>query len=213
MQRRDFLLTTLATATTPLIPGLVHAQDASSSGAAPAGSPGTGHGIYSPTTGQYYDRDEIVTAGSNFLGVTVEALGGALEKIFADYGDHPTAYIAGEEASASLAIGVKYGKGNLFMKSQPTPTYIYWQGPSIGFDTGANAARVFSLVYNLKEPDMIWRRYPGVEGSAYFIGGLGVTYQRAEGIVLTPIRAGVGFRLGANVGYMNVSKHRRILPL
>jgi hypothetical protein len=215
MQRRDFLLTTLATAATPLIPGLVHAQDASSSSssAAPAGSPGTGRGIYSPATGQYYDRDEIVTAGSNFLGVTVEALGGALEKIFADYGDHPTAYIAGEEASASLAVGVKYGKGNLFMKSQPTPTYIYWQGPSIGFDTGANAARVFSLVYNLKEPDMIWRRYPGVEGSAYFIGGLGVTYQRAEGIVLTPIRAGLGFRLGANVGYMNVSKHRRILPL
>jgi hypothetical protein len=212
MQRRDFLLTTLATAATPLIPGLVHAQDASSS-AAPAGSPGTGRGIYSPATGQYYDRDEIVTAGSNFLGVTVEALGGALEKIFADYGDHPTAYIAGEEASASLAVGVRYGKGNLFMKSQPTPTYIYWQGPSIGFDTGANAARVFSLVYNLKEPDMIWRRYPGVEGSAYFIGGLGVTYQRAEGIVLTPIRAGLGFRLGANVGYMNVSKHRRILPL
>lgn len=221
MQRRDFLLTSLATATTPLIPGLVHAQDQSQtqgagSSVAPAdngGKTGSGRGIYSPTNGQYYDRDEIVTAGSNFLGVTVEALGGALEKIFADYGDHPTAYIAGEEASASLAVGLRYGKGNLFMKSQPTPTYIYWQGPSIGFDTGANASRVFTLVYNLKEPDMIWRRYPGVEGSAYFIGGLGVTYQRAEGIVLTPIHAGLGFRLGANVGYLNVSKHRRILPL
>ena len=128
MQRRDFLLTTLATATTPLIPGLVHAQDSSSS-AAPAGSPGTDRGVYSPTNGQYYDRDEIVAAGSNFLGVTVEALGGALEKIFADYGDHPTAYIAGEEASAALAVGVRYGKGNLFMKSTPEPTYIYWQGP------------------------------------------------------------------------------------
>ena len=221
MQRRDFLLTSLATATTPLIPGLVHAQDtaaasSSSSSVAPAntdGKTGSGYGVYSPTNGQYYDRDEIVSAGSNFLGVTVEALGGAMEKIFADYGDHPTAYIAGEEASASLAVGVKYGKGNLFMKSEPTPTYVYWQGPSIGFDTGANASRAFSLVYNLKEPDMIWRRYPGVEGSAYFIGGLGVTYQRAEGIVLTPIRAGLGFRLGANVGYMNVSKHRRVLPL
>jgi hypothetical protein len=222
MQRRDFLLTSLATAATPLIPGLVHAQDqapnpsqvqASGSGPAPAGSPGTGRGIYSPTNGQYYDRDEIVAAGSNFLGVTVEALGGALEKIFADYGDHPTAYIAGEEVSAAIAIGARYGKGNLFMKSEPTPTYVYWQGPSVGFDTGANASRVFSLIYNLREPDMIWRRYPGVEGSAYFIGGLGVTYQRAEGIVLTPIRAGLGFRLGASVGYMNVSKHRRVLPL
>ena len=218
MQRRDFLLTTLASAATPLIPGLVHAQDqsSSSSSVAPANNGGktnSGYGVYSPTSGQYYDRDEIVSAGSNFLGVTVEALGGALEKIFADYGDHPTAYIAGEEASAALAVGVRYGKGNLFMKSTPEPTYIYWQGPSIGFDTGANASRVFTLVYNLREPDMIWRRYPGVEGSAYFIGGLGVTYQRAEGIVLTPIRAGLGFRLGANVGYMNISKHRRILPL
>jgi hypothetical protein len=222
MQRRDFILTSLATAATPLIPGLASAQDSaqasssmagSSSMSAPPGSPGTDRGIYSPTNGQYYSRDEIVAAGSNFLGVTVEALGGALEKIFADFGDHPTAYIAGEEASAALAVGVRYGKGNLFMKSQPTPTYIYWQGPSIGFDTGANASRVFTLAYNLHDPDMIWRRYPGVEGSAYFIGGLGVTYQRAEGIVLTPIRAGLGFRLGANVGYMNVSKHRRILPL
>jgi len=221
MQRRDFLLTSLATAATPLIPGLVRAQDTAAGGASasssapPAvtdGKTGSGYGVYSPTNGQYYDRDEIISAGSNFLGVTVEALGGALEKIFADYGDHPTAYIAGEEASASLAVGVKYGKGNLFMKSAPAPTYIYWQGPSLGFDTGANASRVFSLVYNLKAPDMIWRRYPGVEGSAYFIGGLGVTYQRAEGIVLTPIRAGVGFRLGANVGYMNNTRKRNILP-
>ena len=213
MQRRDFILTSLATAATPLIPGLVQAQDQSQNSSSTAPANNGGNGVYSPTNGQYYSRDEIVNAGSNFLGVTVEALGGALEKIFADYGDHPTAYVAGEEASAALAIGVRYGKGNLFMKSQPTPTYIYWQGPSIGFDTGANASRVFTLVYNLREPDMIWRRYPGVEGSAYFIGGLGVTYQRAEGIVLTPIRAGLGFRLGANVGYMNVSKHRRILPL
>lgn len=224
MQRRDFLLTTLAATTAPLIPNLAAAQTtaaqttgaASSSAApqaAPAGSPGTGRGIYSPTSGKYYDRDEILQAGSNFLGVTVEALGGALEKIFADYGDHPTAYIAGEEASGALGVGVRYGKGSLYMKEENDPTRIFWQGPSIGFDTGANASRVFTLVYNLDDPDDIWRRYPGVEGSAYFIGGLGVTYQRAEGIVLTPIRAGLGFRLGASVGYMNISHKRRILPL
>ncbi len=93
----------------------------------------------------------------------------------------------------------------------------FFQNPSLLFQApsnpGANASRIFSLVYNLKEPGLIYRRYPGVEGSAYFIGGLGVTYQRAEGIVLTPVRAGVGLRLGANVGYMNISKKRRILPL
>ncbi|MBW8882686.1 MAG: DUF1134 domain-containing protein, partial [Asticcacaulis sp.] len=130
-----------------------------------------------------------------------------------DYGDHPTAYIAGQEASGAVGVGVRYGKGNLFMKDEAEPFHLYWQGPSIGFDTGANASRVFSLVYNLIEPLNMLRRFPGVEGSAYFIGGLGVTYQRAEGIILTPIRAGVGFRLGANVGYMSFSKKRRILPL
>ena len=205
MERRTFILSSLATAAaaTPLLPGLASAQTAASSSSSSA-APGGGH--------TYYDRDEVIAAGSNFLGVTVEALGGALEKIFADYGDHPTAYIAGEEASGAVGVGLRYGKGNLFMKSEAEPTHIFWQGPSIGFDTGANASRVFSLVYNLKEPGLIYRRYPGVEGSAYFVGGRGVTYQRAEGIVLTPVRAGVGLRLGANVGYMKFRKKQSWLP-
>ena len=206
MERRTFILSSLATAATPLLPGLAQAAQ---TGPATQG----GNQSSQDSNRTYYDRDEIISAGSNFLGVTVEALGGALEKIFGDYGDHPTAYIAGEEASGAIGVGLRYGKGNLFMKSTPDPTHIFWQGPSIGFDTGANASRVFSLVYNLKDPTYIYRRYPGVEGSAYFIGGLGVTYQRAEGVVLTPIRAGVGFRLGASVGYMNISRKRRILPL
>jgi hypothetical protein len=205
MERRTFLQTSLAAAAASSIPGLALAQDTAQ---APASAPPQ---PYHDTP--HYNRDEILQAGSDFLGVTVEALGGAVEKIFADYGDHPTAYIAGEEASGAIGVGVRYGKGNLFMKSQAQPTHIYWQGPSIGFDTGANASRVFTLVYNLEDPNFVYRRYPGVEGSAYFIGGLGVTYQRAEGVVLTPIRAGVGFRLGASVGYMNISKKRRILPL
>ncbi len=205
MERRTFLQTSLAAAAASSIPGLAFAQDANQDPA--SAQPQQYHDT------PHYERDEILQAGSDFLGVTVEALGGAVEKIFADYGDHPTAYIAGEEASGAIGVGVRYGKGNLFMKSQAQPTHIYWQGPSIGFDTGANASRVFTLVYNLNDPNFVYRRYPGVEGSAYFIGGLGVTYQRAEGVVLTPIRAGVGFRLGASVGYMNISKKRRILPL
>lgn len=200
MERRTFLQTSLAAAAVSTVPGLAFAQDQ-------APQPQQYHDT------PHYNRDEILQAGSDFLGVTVEALGGAVEKIFADYGEHPTAYVAGEEASGAIGVGVRYGKGNLFMKSQARPTHIYWQGPSIGFDTGANASRVFTLIYNLNDPNFIYRRYPGVEGSAYFIGGLGVTYQRAEGVVLTPIRAGVGFRLGASVGYMNISKKRRILPL
>jgi hypothetical protein len=90
---------------------------------------------------------------------------------------------------------------------------VYWQGPSVGFDAGGNASRVFVLVYDLQYPDAIYRRFPGVEGSAYFIGGLGVNYQRADGITVAPIRAGVGLRLGANVGYLAYSRHQNIIPL
>jgi hypothetical protein len=207
MERRSFLLAGVAAAATPLIAGLAPRLAMAQTYPTEQNQPAEEKEY------RYYTRDEILTAGSDFLGVTVETLGGALEKIFADYGDHPTAYIAGTEVSGAVGVGLRYGKGNLFMKDVAEPTHMYWQGPSIGFDTGANASRVFTLVYNLREPIFMYRRFPGVEGSAYFIGGLGITYQRAEGIVLAPIRAGVGFRLGANVGYMSFSKKRRILPL
>ncbi|MET0338367.1 MAG: DUF1134 domain-containing protein [Caulobacter sp.] len=157
-----------------------------------------------------YTMDEIVQRGSDFLGVTAEALGGAVEKIFADNG-RPTAYIAGEEASAAFTIGARYGRGLLYMKGRPTQD-TFWQGPSIGWDIGGNGSRVFTLCYNLQYPDAIFRRFPGVEGSAYLIGGLGVNYQRADTITLAPIRAGVGLRLGANVGYLAYSRQRNIIP-
>lgn len=165
-----------------------------------------------PTTqkAETYSSDELVSTVSDFLGVTAEAAGAAIERIFREQG-RPTGYIAGEEGSAAITIGARYGRGLLYMKNQPT-LEVFWQGPSIGWDVGGNASRVFTLCYNLHYPDMIFRRFPGVEGSAYLIGGLGVNYQRAEDITLAPIRAGVGLRLGANVGYLSYSRQRRILP-
>jgi hypothetical protein len=99
------------------------------------------------------------------------------------------------------------------MKDLSASKEVFWQGISIGWDVGGNGSRVFTLVYGLYYPDMIYRRYPGVEGSAYLVGGLGVNYQRADGIVLAPIRTGVGLRLGANVGTMAYSRQRNLLPL
>jgi hypothetical protein len=157
-----------------------------------------------------YSTDEIVNATSDFLGVTAEAAGAAIERIFRENG-RPTAYIAGEEGSAAITIGARYGRGLMYMKEQETQE-VYWQGPSIGFDVGGNASRVFTLCYNLQYPDMIYRRFPGVEGSASFIAGLGVNYQRADGITLAPIRAGVGLRLGANIGYLSYSRKRHYIP-
>ncbi|MBC6982938.1 DUF1134 domain-containing protein [Caulobacter sp. 17J80-11] len=159
-----------------------------------------------------YSEAEIVRAGSNFLGVTAEALGGVIERVFSDYGDRPTGYIAGEEGSAALTVGLRYGEGLLYMAGGAQPQKTYWQGPSIGWDVGGNAARVFTLCYGLYHPEAIYRRFPGVEGSAYLVGGLGVNYQNADGIILAPIRAGVGVRLGASVGYLAYSRKRNILP-
>lgn len=157
-----------------------------------------------------YDRNEIVQGASDFLGVTAEAVGSAVERIFRDNG-RPTAYIAGEEGAGAFVAGLRYGKGLLYMKNRP-PQEVYWQGPSVGWDFGGNGSRAFTLVYNLHYGDMIYRRFPGVEGSAYVIGGLGVNYQRADEITLAPIRAGLGLRLGANVGYLSYSRRRRWFP-
>ena len=168
--------------------------------------------ISSDATAPAYTAEELIAAGSRELGIAAEALGGAIERIFAEQGDRPTAYIAGEEASGAAVVGARYGRGALHMKDLSASQEVFWQGISIGWDVGGNASRVFTLVYGLHHPDMLYRRYPGVEGSAYLIGGLGVNYQRADGIVLAPIRTGVGLRLGANVGTMAYSRQRNILP-
>lgn len=168
--------------------------------------------ISSDQQARAYTADELVAAGSRELGIAAEAIGAAIERIFAEQGDRPTAYIAGEEAAGAAAIGLRYGRGALHMKDLSASQEVFWQGISIGWDIGGNASRVFTLVYGLFHPDMLYRRYPGVEGTAYLIGGLGVNYQRADGIVLAPIRTGVGLRAGANVGTMAYSRQRNLLP-
>jgi hypothetical protein len=158
-----------------------------------------------------YSREEIVEATADFFGVTAEAAASALERVFADLG-RPVGYIAGEEVSAAAGVGLRYGEGYLTLKGDEDSRKVYWTGPSVGFDAGGNASRVFTLVYDLRDTDRIYQRFPGVEGSAYFVAGLGVTYQRADDITLAPIRSGVGLRAGANVGYVAYSRRRNWIP-
>lgn len=158
-----------------------------------------------------YSEGEIVNAVSRTFGMGAETIASAVRPIFRDLG-RPVGYIDGSEGSGAIGVGLRYGEGRLYMHGRSETTKVYWQGPSIGFDAGANAARVFTLVYGVTEPRQIFRRFPGVEGSAYFIAGIGVNYQRAEGITLAPMRAGAGFRLGANIGYLAYSARRRYLP-
>lgn len=203
MHRRQLIVTGLSGLTAVSL-------GACASNARPAGDPA--YPISSDQRAPAYTADELVAAGSRELGIAAEAMGGAIERIFADQGDSPTAYIAGEEGSGAFVVGARYGQGALHMKDLSASQEVYWQGASIGWDWGGNASRVFTLVYGLFHPDMLYRRYPGVEGSAYLVGGVGVNYQQADGIILAPIRTGVGLRLGANVGTMSYSRQRNLLP-
>ncbi|MFP4004146.1 MAG: DUF1134 domain-containing protein [Alphaproteobacteria bacterium] len=159
---------------------------------------------------QTYGRHEIVDAVADFFGITTEAAANVVERVFADLG-RPNAYVIGEEASGAVVVGLRYGKGTLQFKNGYRRT-VYWQGPSVGFDVGGNASKVFTLVYNLRDPERMYQRFPGVEGSIYFVAGIGVNYQQADDIVLAPIRTGVGLRAAANVGYLAYTRDRNILP-
>jgi hypothetical protein len=113
----------------------------------------------------------------------------------------PNGYILGQEASGAFVAGLRYGEGVLYTRDAGTHR-VYWQGPSIGYDAGAEGSKVMMLIYNLRDPGDMYRRFGGVDGSAYFVGGVGVTFQKNGDIVVAPIRSGVGLRLGANVGYL-----------
>ncbi len=158
-----------------------------------------------------YSEPEIVSAAERFFGAGAEGVAAVVSHVFSDLG-RPNGYIEGEEGSGAIGVGLRYGDGRLRLKGRSGATRVYWQGPSVGFDTGGNASKVFTLIYNMSDPDQIFHRYGGVDGSAYFVGGVGVNYQRRNDITLAPMRAGVGFRLGANIGYLAYSRRRRLNP-
>jgi len=155
------------------------------------------------TSAATYSDEEIVTAGHQFFGKASRDLAEAVQYVFRKQGE-PTAYIVGEEAAGSFVGGLRYGEGTIYYKNG-IKQRIYWQGPSVGFDFGANGSRSLVLIYNSESPEDIYGRFAGLEGSAYFVSGLGVNFQQKDEVILAPIRTGVGARLGANVGYLKYS--------
>src|SRR5665213_354453 len=147
-----------------------------------------------------FTSEEIIASGHQFFGNTTRGLAEAVEFVFRQQGQ-PTAYIVGEEGAGAIIGGLRYGQGTIYYKNG-TRRKIYWQGPSLGWDFGGNGSRTLTLVYNSQNPRDLYARFAGVEGAAYFIGGLGVNFQRKDNITLAPIRTGVGVRLGANIGYL-----------
>jgi hypothetical protein len=170
--------------------------------AAPALAQTTGSVSKASTTqsSSTYTTEEIVGVGHQFFGKTTRGIAKAVEYVFQKQGE-PTAYIVGEEGAGAFVGGLRYGQGTIYFKDGRKQR-IYWQGPSVGFDFGADGARSLVLVYNSDSPEQLYSRFAGVEGSAYLVGGLGVNFQKKDDIVLAPIRTGVGARLGANVGYL-----------
>ena len=157
-----------------------------------------------------FDKDTVLHDAEEFFGKGAEGLAKVIEKAFKENG-RPNGYIKGQEVAGAITVGLNYGDGTLVMKNQKS-RHVFWTGPSIGFDLGANAAKVFVLVYNLPKPTAIYKRFPAVDGSFYYVGGVGINYQRRGGITLAPIRLGVGLRAGASIGYLHYTAKKRYLP-
>ncbi|MBY9064979.1 DUF1134 domain-containing protein [Sphingomonas yunnanensis] len=157
-----------------------------------------------------YKRDDLIAAGEGVFGKGAEGFAQIIEKILKDQGE-PNAYIAGREASGAFVVGLRYGSGIMTHKVEGQRP-VYWTGPSVGFDVGGDANKVFVLVYNLYDTHDLFNRFPGAEGRLYFIGGFAATYLRRGNVVLIPVRLGVGWRAGVNVGYMKFSETAKWLP-
>jgi hypothetical protein len=151
-----------------------------------------------------YSGQEIIDAGHGFFGATTGGLATLIEKLFSSYGQ-PNGYILGQEGGGAIAVGATFGEGVLYTKNAGDHP-VFWQGPSIGFDFGAEGSRTMMLVYNLNSVETLYQRYAGVSGSAFVVGGIGATVLESQGMILVPIRTGIGARLGINVGYLKLTR-------
>lgn len=194
----------------PVDPGQQVPQNsdpAATAGPATSARADANHDAATDTT---FHRPEILGAAENTFGKGAAGLAGIIERTLKDQGE-PNAYISGREGSGAVVVGLRYGAGTLFHKVEG-PMPVHWTGPSVGFDVGGDASKVFVLVYNLYDSEELFRRFPAGEGKLYVIGGFTASYLRRGNIVLIPIRLGVGWRQGVNLGYMKFSHKGRIIP-
>jgi hypothetical protein len=161
--------------------------------------------------GRYYEQNEIIAAGHGFFGAISQGLGSAVEYAFKSQG-RPNGYILGEDAGGAFVVGLCYGEGRLYTKDAGD-FKVFWQGPSVGYDAGAEGSKAMVLVYNMRDPSDIYNRFGGVQGSAYLVGGVSVQFQKYGDVTLAVIRSGVGVRLGANVGYLKYTRAPTWNPL
>jgi hypothetical protein len=184
-----------------LVAGLGAASAGAQTGPPPPAAAGPSSSVPAqPPASNQFSPGELIETGHHFFGSVSRGLASVVEKAVSQWGQ-PNGYILGEEAGGAFVGGLRYGDGTLYTKNAGD-VRVYWQGPTLGFDAGADGARTMMLVYNLPRTEAIFERFGGVDGSAYFVGGFGMTALTANDIVVVPIRSGVGLRLGANVGYL-----------
>jgi hypothetical protein len=157
-----------------------------------------------PPPSESFTAGELVDAGHRFFGGVSRGLAQIIERAGSQWG-LPNGYILGQEGGGAFVAGLRYGEGTLYTKNAGD-LKVYWQGPSLGWDAGGEGARTMMLVYNLPATEAVYQRFGGVDGSAYLVGGLGMTVLTANNIVVVPIRSGVGVRLGANIGYLKFTR-------
>lgn len=163
---------------------------------APPGAP-----LADASDGEGYSIDEVREVSRGFFGTISTGLASVIEHAFQTSG-RPTAYVLGTEGGGAFLAGLRYGKGKLYMRHQPAVRDVYWHGPSLGTDVGASGSRTLFLIYSLDTESALYRSFTGVDGSAYFVGGVGLTLLKGGDVVMAPIRSGLGFRFGANIGYL-----------
>ena len=196
---------------TPALPDPIYTEPAvTSSNTSTGASQAAGEPAVAAAQGDTYKQADLIGAAEGVFGQGAEGLARLIEDVLSKQGE-PNGYIVGREAGGAFVLGARYGSGTLFHKIEGQQP-VYWTGPSVGFDVGANAGSTFVLVYNLHDTDQLYERYPAGEGNAYLVGGFTASYLRKGNVVLIPIRAGAGLRLGVNAGYMKFSHRQRWLP-
>ena len=198
-----------------LVPSVPPSETAAPAASAPApAADGTAAvGATPPAAGDgsaTYRKDDLIGAAEGVFGKGAAGLAGIIEDLLRKQGE-PNGYIVGREGGGAIVFGLRYGSGTLHHKIEGEKP-VYWTGPSVGFDAGANAASSFVLVYNLFDTEDLFKRFGAGEGQAYLVGGFHVSYMRRGDIVLIPVRSGAGLRLGINAGYMKFSHKQNWLP-
>jgi hypothetical protein len=167
-----------------------------------------------PPPASGYTAEEIHQVGKGVFGSLTSDLAVLVNRAFKQFGQ-PNAYIVGGEGGGAFLAGLRYGEGKLFTRFggiETGPVPIYWQGPTLGADLGANGSQTLFLVYNLQDPTSLYRRFPGLDGSAYVAGGLGMTVYRSGDTLIIPIRTGLGLRLGASIAYLKFTERASLNP-